>query len=485
MTAIVTLNELRNIQYQQQKPFSVAIDNDPNNLFSCTNITRCLPGKRISCQGTWHGKTVFAKLFIAPKRSKKHWQKELNGVELLSKAEICTPKLLHAGTSLNNKLYLILFEFITDSKPLQPSDEAFAPDIQTGLLHKLLVTLAEHHDKSLIQNDLHLNNFLLANNLTYTLDGSDITEFDNINEDAACKNLAQLFAQLPPSHDKRIESALKVYIQSRHFLNKSICLKNVLSETLQQREKRKQDFMAKTRRECSLFCVEKSWSQLAIYARKYQSNNLSQLIGNPDDFMNTGKMLKRGKTSTVSIVTFGSKQWVVKRYNIKGWIHFLSRAPRPSRALTSWHNANLLKFYGVSTPEPVAVIEKRFGSFRKTSYIISEAIQCENYWDYLHSSQLSDNEKELLAQSVCRLLRSLKPLMISHGDLKASNIMIENNKASLIDLDAMQQHSNQKSFQKAYKKDMNRFLKNWEYEPKNRSFFKKHCYDDDESIKSS
>ena len=119
MTALVTLDELRNIRYQQQNNFSLSISSEQENIFTCSNITRCLPGKRISCQGTWQGQPVFAKLFIAPKRAKTHWQRELSGVELLSSKNICSPELLYSGSTLNNKIYYIFFGFKEKHKPLK------------------------------------------------------------------------------------------------------------------------------------------------------------------------------------------------------------------------------------------------------------------------------------------------------------------------------------------------------------------------------
>lgn len=480
MTSVVTLNELRDIYYHQQKTFSLLIDDTHEALFTCTKIIRCLPGKRISCEGVWRGKKVFAKLFIAPSRTEKHWQKEITGVRLLLNRKICTPKLLHTTSALNNKIYLIFFAYISNPKPLQTIWDVASPEDKKNLLDMLLSTVAEHHSKGVIQRDLHINNFLLVGQQLCTLDGSDINSFDKDDESAVCNNLAQLFAQFYPSYDKSIASALNTYFQHRQWTNKQNLLSKVITETLCEREKRKYDFMAKTRRECSLFCVKKTSSQWVVYAEKYHSNDLLNLIASPDDFINTGQYLKQGKSSTVSIITVGEKKWVIKRYNIKDWKHFLSRALRPSRALKSWHNANLLKFYGIPSPDPVAIIEKCFGFVRKTAYFISEYVPGETYHDFLYLSGPTDEKKRSIAQSVCKLFRSLKKLNISHGDLKISNLMIKNDMVSLIDLDAMQQHTRQNNFQKSHKKDVKRFFKNWENDPANRLFFNQQCFDGDD-----
>jgi tRNA A-37 threonylcarbamoyl transferase component Bud32 len=477
MTSTVTIDELRAIQYQEQKAFSFSIEGDQKTTFTCTNITRCLPGKRISCQGIWNGKTVFAKLFIAPKRAKKHWQQELKGIEILSKENICTPERLLKGTALNSEIYFVFFAYIENSRPLQVLWDSSTADSQTDLLHQLISTIAEHHSKGVLQKDLHLNNFLLANDQLYTLDGADIIAFDNTDKKVACRNLAQLFAQFYPAIESHISTALNVYFQYRQWPDNPALLNAVITDTLREREIRKQDFIAKTQRDCGLFCVEKTWSQLSIYARKYHSADLLQVLDKPDGFIKSGKTVKKGKSSTVAIVTVGKSQWVIKRYNIKSWRHFLSRALRPSRASISWHNTNLLKFYGIATPEPIAMIEKRFGLIRKTAYFISEFSAGQTYWDFLYLSQPTDTEKKSVAQSVCTLLQSLKRQNISHGDLKISNIMISNGIACLIDLDATQQHSDQKRFLKAHKKDVNRFFKNWENDSINGAYFTKQCFD--------
>jgi len=64
-------------------------------------------------------------------------------------------------------------------------------------------------------------------------------------------------------------------------------------------------------------------------------------------------------------------------------------------------------------------------------------------------------------------------LFITHGDLKTTNLIISNHLPTFIDLDSMQQHSKNVAFYKAKKKDINRFLKNWENDPVNSVFFKK------------
>jgi len=50
---------------------------------------------------------------------------------------------------------------------------------------------------------------------------------------------------------------------------------------------------------------------------------------------------------------------------------------------------------------------------------------------------------------------------ISHGDFKGHNLFWDKDRWSLIDLDAMCQHSSAASFAPAYARDRARFMRNW------------------------
>jgi len=67
-----------------------------------------------------------------------------------------------------------------------------------------------------------------------------------------------------------------------------------------------------------------------------------------------------------------------------------------------------------------------------------------------------------MAELIAQLLHKLQQQQISHGDLKASNILIADKEAMLIDLDAMRQHADTAVFEKAWSWDIKRFMQNWD-----------------------
>jgi RIO-like serine/threonine protein kinase len=195
------------------------------------------------------------------------------------------------------------------------------------------------------------------------------------------------------------------------------------------------------------------------FRRDYFQSDVSDFINNIEQLMSKGESLKAGNSATVVKVMFDGKPIVIKRYNVKSFWHFVRRCLRQSRAAVSWRNANLLEFINLPTLKPVGFIENRKGWFRHTSYFISEYQDSEELLDVYQQRQPTENELEQI-KTIFDLMQETK---ISHGDLKAQNLLIgPQGKVALIDLDAMQEHQAENKFQKAFNKDKQRFLRNWQ-----------------------
>jgi hypothetical protein len=168
----------------------------------------------------------------------------------------------------------------------------------------------------------------------------------------------------------------------------------------------------------------------------------------------------------VARVVLDGKSLVVKRYNVKSFTHWLKRFWRPSRAWHSWLAANRLQLLGIATPQPLAVLERRWCWLRGRAYLVTEYCDGQDiiarFQPYLAGEgRLLPPETDLLALD--RLFAALLRERISHGDFKGHNLFWDENLArwSLIDLDAMQQHRSARSFARAYARDRARFLRNW------------------------
>jgi tRNA A-37 threonylcarbamoyl transferase component Bud32 len=232
-------------------------------------------------------------------------------------------------------------------------------------------------------------------------------------------------------------------------------------EVVQQREKRQRHFLKKIYRDCTQFKVIKRRARFVVLDREAESPELITLISHLDEAIAEGELLKDGNSATVAKVMEGDKVFVVKRYNIKSVGHWLTRCWRPSRAWLSWRNAQLLAYYGIGTPKPIALIEQRCGGLRGRAYFVTEYAAASDALAYVEQVKNDKPLLENLAQQFTNLFKVMALLHISHGDFKGTNFLVNQSELTVIDLDSMQFHTSEKSLRRAIHKDQQRFVKNW------------------------
>lgn len=426
---------------------------------------RVLPGQRYVARGQWNGRTVLAKLLVGT-RAERHFARELEGAGLLADQGLKTPELLAHGFQGGEGGWL-LFDFLSDARSLgdEWALQALQPmlsDAQQELLGEALAVIAQLHLQGLWQDDLHLDNLLRHEGEVLLIDGGGIraqTPGQPLSRDKVLANLGVFFGQLPASLDPHIETLLVHYllVNGEHALP----LESLLKEVVAVRRWRLRDYLRKIARDCSLFSARRSAFLLRV-VRRDQEASISPVLDDADNRLAGGVPLKQGGSSTVALVDVGGRQVVIKRYNIKGWLHWLKRFWRPSRAWHSWCEGNRLDFLGISTPRPLAVLELRAFWLRRRAYLVTEQAAGEDiitrFKPFLETGCTPpEAELEALDELFAALLRE----RISHGDLKGTNLLWQAGRWSLIDLDAMRQHRNDSSFASAYARDRARFMRNW------------------------
>ena len=230
---------------------------------------------------------------------------------------------------------------------------------------------------------------------------------------------------------------------------------------------------------CDTFAYSHQFSRYTIYRQRYSSPLLRAFLTNPDITLSQPetKVLKNGNTSTVWLTSVGDYKLVVKRYNIKGTLHAAKRALRRSRAAISWKNAHRLEYYGIGTGPPVALIEERFGPFRKRAYFISEWVEGEDCIHFFAVNRANPHKEAKAIQTITDLLAKFAELKISHGDMKGTNIILTANGFAVIDLDSLLEHRTHFGFMRRFRRDVRRFMENWQGQPRIYNLFQKALYD--------
>ncbi|NVZ52053.1 serine/threonine protein kinase [Pseudomonas sp. B6002] len=428
------------------------------------SLLRVLPGERYVGAAVWRGRAVLAKLLVGSKAA-RHFQRELSGVRLLAEHGLTTPLLLADGLQEGEGGWL-LFEFIEGAESLADAWHAVEhlpplADEQTAVLAEALGAIAQMHTQGLWQEDLHLDNLLRQDGKLYLIDGAGIRVEEAgkpLSRNRVLENLGVFFAQLPKNLEPFTEELLVYYLlaNGEHALPLEALEKQVRKVSAW----RLKDFLSKVGRECTLFSVVRGPFALRAVRREEEAAMLP-VLAQADTLLDSGHLFKTGGAATVAKTDVAGRSLVIKRYNIKGFVHWLKRFWRPSRAWHSWREGNRLAFLGIATPKPLAVLEKRFFWLRSRAYLVTELIAgpdiIERFAPYVESGAAPENELLALDHLFAELIRE----RISHGDFKGHNLFWDKDRWSLIDLDAMRQHSSDTSFAPAYAKDRARFMRNW------------------------
>lgn len=464
----ITWPELSKIQNKNHVPFQLKLSGHDDILF-CDEIVRLVPGKRLVAFGLWGDKNIVAKIFYERGNARRHAKREVTGIEKLIASNTPTPTLLLNTTAQKQKIHILIFERIIDAVNLDAllQQKHFTPEL-ISIMQEITLELATQHVLGIVQKDLHLKNFLITPKKIYTLDGGSIIQHEGIlSKEKSLDHLALFFSQMGAGNESLLDTLFQTYSQSRSWIIKKSDIDFLKNSTAKYLHDRWVRYEKKIQRSSSAFARIQTGKSLVMYDRAYLSFQLEEILLNPESIFKQHEtaLIKEGRSSTVIKIKIDSKYFILKRYNLKSKWHALRRCLRPSRAATSWTLAQRLHLMNIPTAKPIAFIENRFLGFRGKSYFIMEFIDGPTAKDFFESQSINPNTVEI-AKKIISIFLNLAKVCLTHGDLKATNILIQDNDFPvIIDLDGMQEHSSRLKLKKAFKQEIARFMKNWKMLP--------------------
>jgi tRNA A-37 threonylcarbamoyl transferase component Bud32 len=434
--------------------FDIEVDGE---RYKCEQVLRWLPGRRLVLKVCHNNTALLLKLFIPNKKGWRELSREQHGYRACIAAGVAVPLKKFISDNFSGCL-AIAYEYLEDA-------EVFSLDAKAQQVQALLQLMVQCHVGGIYQQDIHTDNILQTPKGLYLIDLASVKGQPGqpLSAKKSLKNLARLVSQFVPDEQRFLLEKLSTYYQSRQWVFDAQAHSDFKCLLDKAWHKRKEMYLSKCFRACTMTVYRKDKRQEYAFKRSFLKHIDISEIAEIDELVEHGEKIKDGNSATVVVTALGGQRVVIKRYNMKSIWHFFKRCWRPSRAANAWRQGNLMNLLGIPTPAVLGFVEHRFGPLRKRAYLISEYVE--------HASELSrvyaeEAPKEPELKQIRRIFNLMREYRLSHGDMKASNLLLtQNGQVELIDLDAMQEHRYEWTFERAFARDQQRFMKNWQKMP--------------------
>lgn len=424
---------------------------------SLEECLRDLPGRRHVWRASLlgHNRDVLVKIYRKHAKQQRDVSLELGNAKELTSAGLPVPRLLFkAGCGED---VAVVYEFIPNGRTLDEFDFIGEDGTRDEILRQLIEVHVAAHAGGGCQSDNHLGNYLWADGRLWMLDaGSFLFQDGALSSGKVTENLAMLEASFAVADAAYLRAAIE-----QNYPTALDGLEVAVKRCLRLR---RDAYFKKTQRSCTEFEHLREGSNDWRACRNMDQDLKRELLRDPDQFFEDAEWLKKGNTSSVVVLQYGGKEYILKRYNRKSllyrWQHMMSKP----RALASWSNGHVLRLFGVATPRPIACLLVKTGPLLGKAYLLMERVSGVSLGWLLYYGKTEKIPRA--GEKVCDLLKALDTLLITHGDMKASNFILdEDGELHMIDLDGTELHSDWSSFDKKMRKDMTRFIRNWEKYP--------------------
>ena len=428
------------------------------------------------------GYKEYIKHLFVPTKARTEW--EVGNALLSNDINTALPLAISEG----KRCLLLVTETVTNSEELMEFCHAnYKGSLSVGkesekkiLLDKLVVFIRDIHEKGFCHYDLHAGNILIkfkkeqnaAGYDLYLMDLHRVKIFKSISINKRMFNLAQISNSLSSIMTKADKlNFIRSYgtnvlgnITDEHNLVKQIDEQSSMIRNIHYRSRRKRCL-----KESSVFSIKRSASMKMFFRKGYDTDSLHELIEKHNSALtnnDSAVIIKRDSKTVLTRHAFKDKtvqNVVVKQYRVGCPGCLIKNIFRGSSGRKAWVAGNGLRVYGLNTPLPLALLEKKRFGVTTGSYLIMEEVKdslemdrymLKNFSNRLEANQCKeeshftttplspplqggdlkklsrDPRKMELISGLAKTLGDMHNHNIFHHDLKTCNIMVKENDKS-------------------------------------------------------
>ncbi|MEZ5595046.1 MAG: lipopolysaccharide kinase InaA family protein [Pseudomonadales bacterium] len=429
----LTIDVLAAADHALIAPFSLVLD---DGTFEVVEILRNLPGRRLTVGVCGAGGTPGVLKVFYGTRARRDFQRARRGLQALASASVPTVEIAAQG---RGDVPWLLFPRLPGVTAPASADCA-----------QLAAMLGRLHHAGFSHGDLHLGNFLRTPGGELLAIDADTVVPRVLSRRAGYRELAVLLAQYPIPQTPELDPVAAAYLRGRALPDGALTTRTLHRLLRQARAKRVEHYLRKTLRSCSLFERREEQGQRLLLRREVAS--LVEVFARDPEryFGESAVFLKRGNSATVVKLNIQGVPLVAKRYNLPTVWHRLRRLLRP-RARFAWRNALRLAFLGIPTALPLGLLETGSRGNPGPAYLLMEQLRGKD----LATLTASGSIDGITVKEVADILGWLKEAELLHGDLKSTNLLLDEGRLHLIDVDAVRRAPG------GHRRDRQRLLANW------------------------
>ena len=405
-------------------------------------------------------------------RQKRDFQGEWTHLIRLDQLGLSVPKPLFCGVDEAGG-YGVVTRRLTDAVSVK--EALLTRDRQeiSLLLNRLFQNIAQQHEAGVLQRDNHLENYLWDSKNIYALDAASF-QFKQrpLSLGQRVANLALLIANIDLPHASEEEAILQAYLD-RASIKKKALYARLARAIFRQRRQRLRRYQKKTVRSCSAFIKTKTKDLLMLCNRKLPTEVQQALVHEPDRLVEMGSLLKDGNTCTVATIKLNHRDYVLKRYQPKPLIYRLRHVLLGSRAKRSWTQMHTARLFGLRAPLAEAYLEERQGQLVYRAFLLMDKVPGIPMDQWIHEHRDDLKSLQELSQRFAVLWKALGVLRANHGDMKATNLLVDANGDIVpIDFDQVHFFLPPGIYHRLRNKDWRRFMQNWQMDPEVAALFR-------------